>query len=70
MQWKVSNKIENNASLYVAGDDDQCIYKWRGADVKSFLNLKGTKKYLKQSWRVPQEIFKVADRIIQQNTKK
>ena len=50
--------------LYVAGDDDQCIYPWRGADVKSFLNLKGTREVLKTSWRVPQEVFKVAQRVI------
>ena len=65
VQWQLGNLIEKNSgSLYVAGDDDQCIYPWRGADVKSFLNLKGTREVLKTSWRVPQEVFKVAQRVI------
>jgi superfamily I DNA/RNA helicase len=50
--------------LYVAGDDDQCIYKWRGADVESFLNLKGTKEVLNKSYRVPINIFNFANKII------
>ena len=65
MQWRLSDLIEKNSgSLYVAGDDDQCIYPWRGADVKSFLNLKGTREVLKTSWRVPQEVFNLAQKII------
>ena len=65
MQWKVVEGIKNNSDmLYVAGDDDQCIYKWRGADVESFLNLKGTKEVLDKSYRVPINIFNFANKII------
>ena len=65
VQWQLGGLIEKNSgSLYVAGDDDQCIYPWRGADVKSFLNLKGTREVLKTSWRVPQEVFNLAQKII------
>ena len=71
MQWKVVEGIKNNAEmLYVAGDDDQCIYKWRGANVESFLNLKGSKEILTQSYRVPQKVFNVADKIINRIDKK
>ena len=65
MQWKVVEGIKlNSKMLYVAGDDDQCIYKWRGADVESFLNLKGTKEVLDKSYRVPINIFNFANKII------
>jgi superfamily I DNA/RNA helicase len=65
MQWKLVEGIKNNSEmLYVAGDDDQCIYKWRGANVESFLNLKGSKEILTKSYRVPKEVFNTADKII------
>jgi superfamily I DNA/RNA helicase len=65
MQWKVVDKIKKNCEiLFVAGDDDQCIYKWRGANVTCFLNLDGTREVLKKSYRVPKKIFNLANKII------
>ena len=65
MQWKLVEGIKNNSDmLYVAGDDDQCIYKWRGANVESFLNLEGSKEILTKSYRVPKEVFNTANKII------
>ena len=29
---------------FIAGDDDQGIYKWNGAHVNTFINLKGLKR--------------------------
>ena len=64
-QWEVVAKIKNHCeTLYVAGDDDQCIYRWRGADVHSFLNFKGTRRILNESRRVPKRVFDVANKII------
>ena len=69
MQWKLFNKIEERSEYrVVTGDDDQGIYKWNGADVDTFINLKGKRRTLKQSHRVPKEPFKVADRIIKRVT--
>ena len=63
MQWKLFNKIEERSEYrVVTGDDDQGIYKWNGADVDTFINLKGKRRILKQSHRVPKEPFKVAPR--------
>ena len=37
LQWSVIYKIANNAErIYLAGDDDQAIYEWNGANPKYF----------------------------------
>ena len=41
---------------YIAGDDDQAIFKWAGADVDHFIALKeevNDIKVLDQSYRIP-----------------
>jgi DNA helicase-2/ATP-dependent DNA helicase PcrA len=47
-----------------AGDDDQAIYRWAGADVDSFIDMEGSSRVLGQSWRVPRLAQQVADFII------
>ena len=48
MQWEnLKPLIENslaseNSSLTIAGDPKQSIYRWRGGDVKEFINLLST----------------------------
>ena len=39
IQWKMLEIIKNNTKhMILAGDDDQAIYAWAGADVKRFIN--------------------------------
>ena len=39
VQWKMVDIIrENSKYVILAGDDDQAIYGWAGADVKKFQN--------------------------------
>ena len=65
IQWKLVRKIEESSNdSFIAGDDDQGIYKWNGAHVNTFINLEGTRKILEQSQRVPKKPFMLADRII------
>jgi ATP-dependent exoDNAse (exonuclease V) beta subunit len=41
LQWEMVRKIWGEAEkTYIAGDDDQAIFKWAGADVDHFIALK------------------------------
>ena len=66
IQWDMLEKIEkeNEADVWIAGDDDQAIFGWAGADVMSFIEWKATEVPLQQSKRVPSEIQKAALSIV------
>lgn len=65
LQWQVIREASANVpEVYIAGDDDQCIFSWSGADVEEFLNFPVDEEIvLPKSWRVPSNILKVADEI-------
>jgi len=66
LQWKlVKALVERSNRAYIAGDDDQAVYTWAGADVASFLSLEGDITVLAQSYRVPAKIHNLANRVIQ-----
>ena len=51
--------------IILAGDDDQAIYGWAGADVKKFQNIKSAKDIvLPYSYRVPREVQRIANKIL------
>ena len=66
IQWSVIKKIEkeNACDIWVAGDDDQAIFGWAGADVDSFIDWDALEMPLKQSERVPSQIQQKALSII------
>lgn len=65
LQWAVLRTAFSNArTVYIAGDDDQAIYKWGGADVKSFLKLEGTHVVLNKSYRIPRTVHTLAGELI------
>ena len=66
IQWAMINKIEKdtNCDVWIAGDDDQAIFGWAGADVDSFINYDAKEIPLKQSERVPSIIQEVALNVI------
>jgi len=42
LQWDIAHILDSNSEkMYCAGDDDQAIYRWAGADVDHFINLEG-----------------------------
>ena len=57
IQWEMVRTLWVNAEkTYIAGDDDQAIFKWAGADVDHFIALKeevDNIKTLDQSYRIP-----------------
>jgi len=57
LQWRMVRALWAKADkTYIAGDDDQAIFKWAGADVDSFIALKEEVDQidtLKQSYRIP-----------------
>jgi DNA helicase II / ATP-dependent DNA helicase PcrA len=57
LQWEMVRNIWSKAEkTYIAGDDDQAIFKWAGADIDHFIALRDEVdeiKTLNQSYRIP-----------------
>jgi len=67
LQWEMVNQIESRTKeMFIAGDDDQAIYRWAGADVDYFIRLGGTHEVLGQSYRIPSSHHALSQRIISQ----
>ena len=65
LQWDIAHILDKNAKkMYAAGDDDQAIYRWAGADVEHFITLDGSSETLSQSYRVPRLIHRTAETIV------
>jgi len=63
MQWDMVSSF-NTQDSFIAGDDDQAIFRWAGADVDSFITQKGKILNLTQSMRIPRKIHDYAMKII------
>ena len=69
LQWDMVRKMWSQTDkTYIAGDDDQAIFKWAGADVDHFIALKSEVdkiEVLEQSYRIPGgPIHELSQRII------
>jgi DNA helicase II / ATP-dependent DNA helicase PcrA len=65
LQWDIAHMLDKNSKkMYAAGDDDQAIYRWAGADVEHFITLDGSSETLSQSYRVPRRVHTLAERIV------
>jgi len=57
LQWEMVRSIwKKSEKTYIAGDDDQAIFRWAGADIDHFIALKNEVdeiQTLKQSYRIP-----------------
>lgn len=71
IQWDMVDILAEQAEeVYVAGDDDQSIFRWAGADTDYWINLPGSARVLDQSYRVPAKIAEVANDIIMRVSKR
>jgi superfamily I DNA/RNA helicase len=65
IQWKMFDVLKKNSKhVILAGDDDQAIYGWAGADVKRFQQEPAKEIVLPQSYRVPRLVQHIADNIL------
>jgi DNA helicase-2/ATP-dependent DNA helicase PcrA len=67
LQWAAINSIiARTDKVYIAGDDDQCIFSWAGSDTDYFINLPGNVTELDNSFRVPKLAQEMALGIVRQ----
>lgn len=71
-QWDVFAKIASKAKrVYIAGDDDQSIYSFIGADPYGFLDYKADlDEVLPKTWRLRGNVWNHAQKIIKQVAKR
>lgn len=73
LQYKLIHLLsETNRNLCVVGDDDQCIYQWRGADIRNILDFEKdfpevTTIKLEQNYRSDGNILNLANSVIRNN---
>ena len=71
LQWNMCEKIWGNSErVYISGDDDQAIFRWAGADIEHLIRMEGNVSVLKQSYRCPVEVHKVAHDIVTRISKR
>ena len=57
LQWQLYDKLRENCDdMYLAGDDDQAIFAWAGADVNRFIKEPANERVLRYSRRVSRAV--------------
>jgi DNA helicase-2/ATP-dependent DNA helicase PcrA len=62
IQWKLYDILKSKSkNIYLAGDDDQAIYGWAGADVDRFIQEPAKEKVLSKSRRIPRAVQDISE---------
>ena len=70
IQWQMVEQLIRKANrAYIAGDDDQAIFNWAGADIGRLKkigksNAVPKREILNQSYRIPKKVHTIAQKII------
>lgn len=65
LQWRMVDRLMENAKdVYFAGDDDQAIYAWAGADIERFLTMNADREVLPVSYRLKSNVFTACQKVI------
>lgn len=67
--------VNENENICVVGDDDQCIYAWRGADIHNILDFekdfpRAKIVKLEQNYRSKSNILEAANKVIRNNAQR
>jgi len=64
LQWHfLRESFRKVEQILIAGDDDQCIYQWSGADLNFFLKIDAQITNLRHSFRCRENIWKMCNRV-------
>ncbi len=64
-QWSFIRRVGRRSQrVIMAGDDDQSIFGWAGADPYTFLAMAGDYTELPVSYRLPESVFRKTDKIV------
>lgn len=64
-QWEYARRLGAKArTVMIAGDDDQSIFSFQGADAQRMLRIAGERRVLPISYRLPVTVKKFADELI------
>ncbi len=73
IQYEIARLLSGiHGNIFVVGDEDQCIYSWRGANIANLRNFKRdfaqSKLFkLEQNYRSTKQILTLANRLIERN---
>lgn len=64
-QWAFLRRVAAAVPrVVIAGDDDQAVFAWSGADATALMRFKGNRRVLPLSHRLPRAVKMLADRVV------